>query len=244
MTHKKFREFILDILFPINCISCKKEGTWLCEACFGKIKFTSEQVCGVCEKKITPDGRTCIPCKKKSSLDGLIVATSYLEPSVSRAVHLYKYNFISDLHVTLGDLFVSAMRKTDIPLPEVIIPVPLHRRRLRWRGFNQSTLLANHLATNLLPGTILAVDETLLVRNRYTTPQMGIKDYKNRQQNIAGAFSVSNPANVKGKTFLLVDDIATTGSTIFQCAQILKDAGASEVFAIVIARQETKHKIQ
>jgi ComF family protein len=253
MNSKEIREFILDTLFPIRCISCKKEGAWLCEGCFGKIRIKDDHVCGVCEKIITPDGRTCLACKKlphrqtgrqsgKNSIDGLIVATSYLDLSVSRAVHLYKYNFVSDLHQPLGDLLVSALRKTDIPLPEIILPVPLHPRRLRWRGFNQSALLANCIASKLLPGTNLVVDETLLLRTRYTTPQMGIKDYKNRSQNIAGAFSVSDSEKVKGKTFLLVDDIATTGSTIFQCAKALKDAGASEVFAIVIARQETKSK--
>ncbi|EKD46852.1 MAG: hypothetical protein ACD_67C00042G0002 [uncultured bacterium] len=240
MTYEKIHKFILDVLFPIHCISCKKEGAWLCESCFSRIKMTSEQVCGVCEKMITPDGRTCLACKKKSSLDGLTVCSSYLDSSVSRAVHLYKYNFISDLHVALGDLLVSALRKTDVALPDIIVPVPLHRRRLRWRGFNQSSLLAERVAVQLLPGTTLAVDEKILLRNRYTTPQMGIKDYKNRQQNIAGAFSISDVESVKGKTILLVDDIATTGSTIFQCAKVLKDAGANEVFAIVIARQETK----
>lgn len=244
MTFNKIRDFLLDVFFPIHCIHCKKEGSWLCERCFYQIKVTNEQVCGVCEKMITPDGRTCQACKKKNLLDGLVVATSYNEKSISRAIHLYKYNFISDLHTALGDFLVSVLRKTDVPLAEMIIPVPLHPRRLRWRGFNQSSLLAKQISLHLLPGATLTVDETILVRNRYTAPQMGIRDYKNRQQNIAGAFSVLNTENIKGKTILLVDDVATTGSTIFQCAKVLKDAGASEVFAIVIARQETVNNKQ
>ncbi len=69
---------------------------------------------------------------------------------------------------------------------------------------------------------------------------MSIKDYKSRQQNLHEAFSVSNPDQIAGKIILLVDDIATTGSTIFECARVLKNAGAKEIFAIVIARQETK----
>lgn len=243
----KANEFLLDTFFPIHCISCKEEGFWLCEKCLSRIKFSNEQVCGVCEKAITPDGRTCLPCKKlphrqpgKSLPDGLIVASSYAEALISESVHLFKYRFIHDLHRPLGDLLVKILQKTDLPLPDLIIPVPLHKRRLRWRGFNQSSLLANHLASNLLPGTTLNINENSLVRNRYTSPQMKVKDYANRQRNIADAFSVRDKKEVSDKIILLVDDITTTGSTIFECAKVLKNAGAREVFAIVIARQETK----
>jgi ComF family protein len=235
-THKS----ILDILFPVRCLSCKKEGPWLCEACQNKIIIRTEHVCGVCEKMITPDGRTCLACKKKSSLDGLIATCSYKQSTVAQMVHLFKYRFISDLHVPLANLLILALQKTDIPLPDMIIPIPLHPRRLRWRGFNQSELLARHLADNLLPNSQLAMRCNILIRNRYTAPQMGIKDYQSRRLNIAGAFSISPSANLKNKTVLLVDDITTTGSTIFECAKVLKSAGASEVFAIVLARQETK----
>lgn len=240
MFDKKIHTLILDTLFPVRCISCKEEGVWLCEACFGKIKIQTEHVCGVCEKVFCPDGRTCLQCKKKNSLDGMIATCSYKQATVSQAVHFFKYRFICDLHIPLGNLLVSALKKTDIPLPEVIIPIPLHPRRLRWRGFNQSALLAGHLAKNLLPNSELEMCADILVRNRYTTPQMGIKDYNSRLQNIAGAFSLLPNADVKNKTILLIDDIATTGSTIFECAKVLKQSGAKEVFALVIARQETK----
>ena len=197
-------------------------------------------MCPICEKMITPDGQTCLACKKKSSLDGMVVAASYSQFQISKAVHLFKYRFVDDLHVPLGNLFVNVLRKTELPLPNIITPVPLHKRRLRWRGFNQSALLAKHLADNLLPQNKISFDENILIRNRYTSPQMKIKDHISRKQNIAGAFSLSPNAEIKNKTVLLVDDIATTGSTLFECAKILKEAGASEVFAIVIARQETK----
>ncbi|EKE19538.1 MAG: amidophosphoribosyltransferase-like protein [uncultured bacterium] len=240
MPVKKINKLILDILFPITCISCKRNGTWLCENCFFKIKKTAEQVCGICEIRITPDGRTCQNCKKKSSLDGLLTCASYKQNSVARAVHFFKYRFIADLHVPLGNLMVNVMQKTDIPLPDLILPIPLHKRRLRWRGFNQSSLLAKRISQELLPGAIISTEENILIRNRYTTPQMGIKDYKHRQQNLNGAFLIPNEELVKNKIILLVDDIATTGSTILECAKVLKNAGAKEIFAIVIARQETK----
>jgi len=233
----KIRKLALDTLFPISCIQCQKEGVWLCDACFSSIIIQNEHVCGVCEKMITPDGRTCHACKKKNALDGLIVTTSYTSSFISRAIHFYKYRFVSDLHVSLANLLVKAFRKTDVPLPDIIIPIPLHTRRLRWRGFNQSFLLARHLSTNLLPQFEIPLKECL-VRNRYTSPQMEIKDYHSRKQNLADAFSMAAKEKVKNKTILLVDDVATTGSTIFECAKVLKKAGAKEVFAIVVARQE------
>lgn len=236
----KINEFILDILFPIHCLACKKEGSWLCESCQSKIKIREEHCCPSCERMITPDGRTCLTCKKKSSLDGLIVASSYLQFPIANAVHLFKYRFIGDMHLPLGKLLVRVLQKTEIPLPDIILPVPLHKRRLRWRGFNQAILLAKYLATNLLPQSDLLFAENMLLRSRYTSPQMSINNYQSRKLNIAGAFSLSPNANLKNKTVLLIDDIATTGSTIFECAKVLKQAGAKEVFAIVIARQETK----
>lgn len=245
MRIKKIHNLILDTLFPIKCISCQKNGNWLCEKCFSQIKIPTEHFCGVCEKVITPDGRTCLSCKnpsgrraEKSPIDGLLTCASYKQDSISRAVHYFKYRFIEDLHVPLGNLMAKVLQKTDIPLPDLIVPIPLHQRRLRWRGFNQSFLLAKQLSCELLPGTILPVGENILVRTRYTTPQMGIKDYNHRQQNLREAFSISNNEQISGKIILLVDDIATTGSTIFECAKVLKNAGAKEVFAIVIARQE------
>src|SRR6266568_1827787 len=71
----------LDILFPIRCISCGQEGSWLCQVCSAQIKIQTEHVCGVCEKVFTPDGRTCLACKKKSALDGLLPVTEYSQAS-------------------------------------------------------------------------------------------------------------------------------------------------------------------
>lgn len=244
---EKIQRFILDTIFPVRCVSCKKEGSWICKDCFAQIKTNNEQVCGICEKMITPDGRTCLSCKKptrkKSAgayLDGFVVASSYSQKTISKAVHIFKYRFVSDLHRQLGDLMVEVLSKTNFPLPDLIVPVPLHPRRLRWRGFNQSALLADRIASELLIGTKMTISEKILMRNRHTTPQMSIKDFSSRKENTSGAFSVLNTENIQGKSILLVDDIATTGSTIFECAKTLKEAGAKEVFAAVIARQETK----
>jgi ComF family protein len=238
----KVKSFLLDVLFPVGCISCNKPDDWLCDKCLAKIPLKMEQFCPFCEKNITPDGRVCFSCRKKSNLEGLLVASTYQNKVITNAVHYFKYRFIEGLSEPLGEIMLKAFWDSGISLPDAIIPVPLHKKRLRWRGFNQAGLLAIYLGDNLAPGLKIAVLHETLVRNRYTYPQMEIKDYPRRKNNIAKAFGVKNKASIKGKSIILVDDVATTGSTLFECAEVLKKNGAKEVFAVVIARQEIKEK--
>lgn len=237
---KKVRNFILDVFFPINCLGCKAEDVWICNICKEKINIRNEQVCPICEKTTTPDGQTCFACKKKAWLDGMLVAASYRQPLISKTVHLFKYRFVEELSLPLSDVVIKAIRGYEMPLPDLVIPIPLHPKRLRWRGFNQSALLAKNIIEKILPGSELEMAENIMIRSRYTLPQMSIRDHSERNRNIRDAFAVENFSKVKGKRILLVDDIATTGSTISECARVLKAAGAKEVWATVIARQEYK----
>ncbi|MDQ1284413.1 MAG: hypothetical protein QG620_761 [Patescibacteria group bacterium] len=259
---EKTKTFILDTLFPISCVSCQKEGIWLCDSCLDKIETLSSQVCPYCEKNTTERGEVCPTCKniflgknKTLPLDGLISSTSYNVGNISRLVHLFKYNFVSNIHIPLGKILIAAILKNNLPIPDLIVPVPLHPRRLRWRGFNQAELLANYVSQNLTPGFAIPACPNLLIRKRYTVPQMKIKNYAERKTNIANAFSLNylkhpnhSGAHSKirvvfeGKTILLIDDICTTGSTLFECGKILKLAGAKKVLATVIARQEAEKK--
>lgn len=248
----KAKDFILDILFPISCIYCGKENNWLCEECLDKIPQKQEWVCPICEKNITPGGRVCFQCRKKSLLDGLLVASSYKNKIISSAVHYYKYRFADSIAPFLGKILIKSLLSSGLPLPDFIIPVPLHRRRLRWRGFNQSELLADYLGKNLTPGFPIPFFNNLLIRKKYTPPQMKIKSYSRRQKNIRDAFEFNNNSDdlrqlqqlehYNNYNILLVDDIATTGATLFECARVLKESGAKEIFAIVVARQEQKTK--
>lgn len=236
------KKFLLDTLFPIACLSCGKEDVWLCDDCAAKINLLSFQVCPACEKIITDSGKPCADCKSGSALDALLVATKYKKNDLDRIVHLYKYRFIEDLGVALGKIIVKNILASDLPLPDIIIPVPLHPRRLRWRGFNQSKILAEHISRNLAPGLEIPVAENILKRKKYTPPQMKIKKYSERKKNLKDAFSIEDAAPIKNNTILLIDDIATTGTTLSECAEALKRAGAKKVFAAIIARQELNDK--
>jgi ComF family protein len=231
--------FLLDLLFPKYCISCKKIDFWICEDCLSKLPIKYEHFCPCCEKNITPGGMTCFSCKPKYPLDGILAAASYDEEMISNAIHNYKYRFVSELHVELGEIVSRSIITSPMPIPDIIIPVPLHPRRLRWRGFNQSSLLAKIVASKIAPGIEIPIDEKSLMRKRYTRPQMQLKNSKQRVENISEAFFWKGKA-IQGKIILIIDDVATTGATLCECSRILKTAGAKEVYAAVIARQENK----
>lgn len=221
-------------------MGCDRERAWLCQFCLRRIPLLFEFVCPKCEKRPTPSGRVCFACAPSSPLNGLCIATSYAIPIVTRAIHAYKYHFISDLAPSLANLLCAQLIATDLPLPDVIVPVPLYPRRLRWRGFNQSALLADHIGTTLTPGFSLTVRNDVLLRTRATAPQMTITHYARRKENIRGAFVLADTSSIKNKRVLLVDDVATTGATLFECATLLKSGGAKETYAVVLARQEFK----
>lgn len=238
----KISDFALDILFPISCLGCGKPGEWLCEECLEKIPLKLNQVCPLCEKSITPNGFVCFNCRRKYSIDGLLASSSYQNKLLAHLIHLYKYRFIEKLSEPLGELMLRAILSSETPLPDLIISVPLHKRRLRSRGFNQSEKLAHYVAEKISPGFFIPVANNILVRNRYTSPQMKIKSYSQRRKNIRGAFTIDrkNTKIIRGKRILLIDDIATTGATIFECAETLKRKGAREVYALILARQSFK----
>ena len=210
-----------------------------------KISLLSFQVCPYCEKEITPAGGICEKCKRQGfeknsapALDGLLSATEYRE--ISKLVHLFKYNFVFELGVPLGKLITRSLWQNNLPLPDLIIPVPIHKRKLKWRGFNQAELLAKAISQNLTPGIEIPVNANLLYRKKYTKAQMKIKAYKERLVNVSDAFALKEtaPKSIAGQRILIVDDIATTGATLLECAKVLKSAGAKEVVGAIIARQK------
>lgn len=242
---KKINDFILDTLFPIDCFFCRKRNAWLCNECLNKIIPLPFQFCPHCEKETTQNGSACEKCKnarlKKNtppSIDALICAAKYKD--VSRFVHLFKYNFVSDLGTPLGKIIIKIFLTNNFPLPDLIIPVPIHRRKLKWRGFNQAEILAQTISQNLTPGFILPVRPDILIRRKNTRAQMKIKNYSERLANVHNIFAIApkKENEIRNKKILLIDDVATTGATILECAKILKSAGAKEVYGAVIARQE------
>jgi ComF family protein len=235
--HTLIRRFA-DLCFPILCFGCGTEGEWLCRDCRRRVPLRLEQRCPSCRKRITPSGETCAECSEKYALSGLFAAAYYRVPVISRALHACKYRFLPKVALPLTEVLADAIDRNGLLLPDIIIPVPLHRRRLRFRGFNQSAIIAGHLADCLAPGLDIPIREDILIRKRHTRPQMKTTSRAERLHNLKDAFALARgkKKDILGKDVWLIDDVATTGATLEACAKALKKSGARSVFGIVIAR--------
>ena len=247
------RKTFHDLLFPIHCLNCHKPNTFLCSTCLRNIKPPELQVCPVCEKAVTLNGEVCNTCRKikNPSLERLIVTADYKDKLLSQTIHLFKYGFLKDLAKPLSEIMINNSQKLTIPTPDYLLPIPLHPRRLRWRGFNQAELLAQELSFKLLPGlTIPLLGDSLkppIIRQRYTKPQKEIKNYHQRQANLKNIFQVNNSFswqkynlptnNLAGKNILIIDDVSTTGATLFNYADTLKTLNPKSISAIILGRQ-------
>lgn len=234
-------EWIADLLFPRACVGCDREGSFLCDACQSTIPKKMTHRCPFCRKVDTPYGATCLACAKRHELDGIFAAAPFQgNPVVEEAIHVLKYEFVTELARPLGALLAHATATTDLPLPDFLVPVPLHPWRRRFRGFNQATLIARVLAQNMTPGLSVPIRDDILARTRFTLSQARSKNAAERRRNLSGAFSLDKKhgscKQIKRKTVWLVDDVATTGTTLEECARVLKRHGAKKVFGIVIAR--------
>lgn len=228
-------DFIFSLLFPKKCIGCKEPGSYICPNCFSKISFLGYQYCAICQKG-SVNGLTHPRCMTPYGIDGIISSIAY-KGIVKKLIYQFKYRpFLYDLRKPLGRLmcegliqnetFMSFINKKDV----LITSVPLHPKREKGRGYNQSKLLAQELSKFI---GILYIDK-ILERKIYTKPQFQLTK-EERKHNLKNAFSVN--MNVKGKNILLVDDITTSGVTLRECGKILKRSGAKRVLGIALAHE-------
>jgi ComF family protein len=210
----RVKKFVLDIIFPVQCLGCGEEGEWLC---------------GECQNKINPDHHSL----RGEFLNRVFTFYSYENEILKKSIHGLKYKFVEDLAVPLGDLLVKELEKVQgqIEEPDFIVPVPLHKKRLLGRGFNQSELLALKIRERLG----WPIENAVLARSKMTTPQVDL-DGAGRKKNISGAFSVVDLSKILNKKIVLVDDVSTSGATMEECARVLKMAGAKEVWGVAVAK--------
>lgn len=210
----KIKNFFLDIIFPVECLGCRKEGEWLCEECLLKIRPDKHSLSG-------------------QSLDRILTFYSYDNEIIKRAIHLLKYKFVEEAAKPLGNLLERGVK--DIAgRPDgdtVVMPVPLHKKRFLERGFNQAALLAKILSREF--GWQL--DCETLKRRKETSSQVSLAETE-RRGNVRGVFSIGDNLKIIDKKIVLVDDVLTTGSTMEECALTLKSAGAREVWGVALAK--------
>jgi ComF family protein len=230
----KLTRAALDFLFPPKCLGCGKEGNLVCHVCYHQLTPIVNPICPHCGRP-QASSILCPACTIwRSSID-CIRAPLRFEGLTREIVHNFKYNNLHTLAQPLAIILKDYLLKAPLPV-DVIIPVPLHSRRLRERGYNQSALLARELS--LLMN--LSYNEDEVQRTRYILPQVRTHSAQERQANLKGAFNCSAFSN-PGKAVLLIDDVATSGATLDACAQALKMAGSGPVFGLVLAREILKY---
>ncbi len=221
---------VLDVLVPRRCGLCGAFGEFLCAACAAALPRAAGPRCRTCAAPLVP-GMVCRACAAlpDQPLTTLAAACRF-EGDARRLVHRLKYESLSALAEPMGALMAAC--PLPHPRPDVLVPVPLHRARVRRRGFNQAELLAR--AIGRAHGIPMA--PRALVRVRATPSQVRQAGAAHRAANVTGAFACRD--DVSGRVVLLVDDVATTGATLRACAAALRAAGAATVHALVFAHDD------
>ncbi len=217
----------LDLLFPVGCAVCGKEGRHLCAECEPSLPRLEPPYCLRCAD--VGKEPLCDWCADAPpAFDG--IRAPYLhEGAVREMVHALKYRNVRSLAPELAGLLAAHVRKGLLP-SGVLTPVPLHGRAERQRGYNQSALLCGELA-KLVNAPARA---GMLRRTRNTPPQVS-RNHDERRTNMVGAFECV--VDAEGLDVILIDDVVTTGSTIAACADALRAAGAASVWGLALARQ-------
>lgn len=232
-------DFIVSLLYPKKCVKCRKSGSFICDNCLATIHFLESQFCPICQKG-SVDGLTHPKCRTRNSVDGILSSLVY-KGVVKKLIYQFKYPpYLSSLKLELGRLLYEGLIQQEafisfISMENCVISfVPLHEKRLRKRGYNQSELLATELSQRVGMGK----PAKLLLRILNTKPQFELKK-EQRSNNIIGAFTVNPQCRnyIAGKNIILVDDILTTGSTLRECAKIIKKSGAKKVLGVTLAHE-------
>lgn len=214
---RRLFERLLDFIFPKFCFGCKKEGTFLCEDCLEVVDIFKEQI------KF-----------RDEFLDDLFAAAPYSNFLLKRLILALKYEpFVKDLAKELAKILISHLKilEKDSSFSNfLLLPVPLDKKRMRWRGFNQSEEIGKEIAKELK----IQLISDCLIKVKHTFPQVELKE-EERRKNLKDAFLVKKKEIVLGREILLIDDVFTTGTTLRECAKVLKKAGAKKVIGLVVA---------
>lgn len=225
----------LTFLYPSQCRVCNnilgfEAVPYVCDNCWSNIDYIKTPWCEICG--LPTSENLCEKCAANPPQFGKLRTIAHYDNILQTAIHLYKFEKRKTLSLPLANLVVEHF-PSDCLLSEYdyILPIPIHKKRLRERGFNQATLLAKHI------GKIsnVAVVTDILIRKKNTSPQSSL-DRQARQTNIIGAFELQKHANVRDMRILVFDDVYTTGATVREAVKVLWDADPVEVDVLTLAR--------
>jgi competence protein ComFC len=209
---KTLFQALIEIIFPNFCVGCNKKDTLLCSNCYEKIEFSS-----------FPFNKL----EKLKYIDEIIVICRY-QGIIKKLIHEFKYKSVINIGKIIAKLIY---RSTNIPKCDLLIPIPIHKKKLDKRGFNQSEKIVRELSIL----TKIPI-RNLLLKATNTKSQMSIRDIKERKNNLKNSFEIKKNIPSLPQKVILIDDIVTTGSTLDECAKILKKAGVKKVVGLVLAK--------
>ncbi len=231
---KGIKNYLFDLFFPKQCLGCQKEGSYLCDDCQGCLEISGFHQNPERQRR---EEKRIYPLRPYSTaeLADLYFAADYQKPLTRKLIQKFKYEpFIKELAEPLASLIIEHFQLIEKPpsfTDFFLVPVPLGKKRLRWRGFNQ----AEEIGDNLAQFWGIPLLNNVLVKIKNTLPQVELSD-KEREENIKGAFLCQNPETVRGKKILLINDVYTSGATMTECARVLKKAGSKEIIGLAVAR--------
>jgi ComF family protein len=221
---------LVDFFFPSRCLGCGRWGDLICEKCFLDLPRIVPPVCSKCGRPESSGG-LCPGCwSTPPSIDG-IRSVFRFEGVVRKAIHQLKYYDLKTISKDLAKILYDYITFNKLEY-EVIVPVPLHKKRLRHRGYNQSLLIARELG-KLTNNDVLT---DVLVRVKEGVSQARTTGVQQRMKNVKDAFSYQGYSAMNRKV-ILIDDVCTSGATLESCAEALKSAGAETVWGLTIARE-------
>ncbi|MEO0129101.1 MAG: ComF family protein [candidate division WOR-3 bacterium] len=220
--------YFIDFILPSSCIICGKEieRYLVCDNCLDLILYPKSPLCPNCGRPIN-DTKTCRFCRYEKTLDYGRAFTLYVPP-VDVMIHHLKYRGKTQLANFFG-MGMSGVLKNDFYLRDAdhLVPVPLFWWKKLRRTYNQAELLSKIISQET---TISVLDCLIRIKNTRTQTRL---DHKKRQDNVRNAFRLKKEFSVKDKKIIIIDDVMTTGATIKECARVLKDNGAKEVYSLV-----------
>ena len=231
---------IVDLCLPRSCAGCRQidtrpQSSW-CLGCWEKVPWVISPLCPRCGRPFTdsPDSpdHLCGECIEPIFHFDTARSAVLHEGIIRTRIHQFKFGGQIEWAPSLVELLEIAYAGWGLPDPDLIVPVPLHLKRLKERGFNQSGLLAGEFARKLR----VPVSFDAIIRKNRTQPQTRLSR-RERLRNVKGAFELAGAQKVRGRRIFLIDDVFTTGTTLSECARVLKSKrGASEVHAVTVTR--------
>lgn len=230
----------LDLLFPskCRCLACGKEvdDSYLCADCEKKLVLNvGARRCDRCSRPLVAEERFCPSCGGGDRTYFTKAFARYVyDGELTKMIHEFKFR----RKAYYKEFFAEELRKglESLPSVDVIVPVPMHPRRKRKRGYNQCVLLANELSRITGIPARLSLEKIIDTRE-----QVGLSG-EERRSNVKGSFKIADKEAIKGKAVLLIDDVMTTNATVNECARLLKLGGAGEVYVLALAITKTRGK--